>query len=311
MKIREMRIVPVAMADPPLRSAFGLHAPYALRTIVQLTTEDGITGLGETYGGAIPLRDLTAARERVIGQDPYNLARIEAAIAGDPTAAPNRDRAWEGTLSSPVQSFSPVEVACYDIIGKATGRPVADLLGGRFRDAVPFSAYLFYKHAGIGGSDGLAADSTAAKERDDYLASEALSPEGMIRQAREFMDRFGFKSIKLKAGVLPPDEEAATIEAMHETFGPDVPLRIDPNCIWSVETSERIGKRLEGKLEYYEDPTDGKANMAEVAKRVPMPLATNMCTTSWADIPRRSSAARSTSSSPTTISGADWARRSS
>src|SRR5689334_8656458 len=44
MKIREMRVVPVAMADPPLRSAFGLHAPYALRTIVQLTTDDGITG---------------------------------------------------------------------------------------------------------------------------------------------------------------------------------------------------------------------------------------------------------------------------
>ncbi len=37
MKIVEMRVVPVAMADPPLRSAFGLHAPYALRTIVQLT----------------------------------------------------------------------------------------------------------------------------------------------------------------------------------------------------------------------------------------------------------------------------------
>ena len=174
----------------------------------------------------------------MIGQDPYNLARIEAAIAGDPTAAPNKDRPWEGTLSSPVQSFSPIEVACYDIIGKATGRPVADLLGGRFREAVPFSAYLFYKHAGIGGADGLAEESTAAKERDDYLASEALSPEGMVKQAREFMDRFGFKSIKLKAGVLPPDEEAATIEAMYEAFGPDVPLRIDPNCIWSVETSD-------------------------------------------------------------------------
>jgi glucarate dehydratase len=285
MKIREMRVVPVAMADPPLRSAFGLHAPYALRTIVQLTTDDGITGLGETYGGAIPLRDLEAARERVIGQDPYRLTGIEAAITGDQSAASNRDRPWEGAISSPVQTFSPIEVACYDIIGKATGRPVADLLGGRFRDAVPFSAYLFYKHAGAGGADGLAEASTAAKERDDYLAREALDAEGMVRQAREFMDRFGFKSIKLKAGVLPPDEEAATIEAMHEALGPDVPLRIDPNCIWSVETSVRIGRRLAGKLEYYEDPTDGKANMAAVAREVPMPLATNMCTTSWADIP--------------------------
>lgn len=285
MKIREMRVVPVAMADPPLRSAFGLHAPYALRTIVQLITDEGITGLGETYGGAIPLRDLEAARERVIGQDPYHLTRIEAAIAGDPTMAPNKERPWEGTLSSPVQTFSPIEVACYDIIGKATGRPVADLLGGRFRDAVPFSAYLFYKHAGVGGTDGLAENSTAARERDDYLANEALTPEGIVRQAREFVDRFGFKSIKLKGGVLEPLREAESIEAMHEAFGPDMPLRLDPNCIWSVETSVAVGKRLEGKLEYLEDPTDGKANMASVAKRVPMPLATNMCTTSWADIP--------------------------
>ncbi len=285
MKIREMRVVPVAMADPPLRSAFGLHAPYALRTIVQLVTDDGLTGLGETYGGSIPLRDLEAARERVIGQDPYRLTRIEAAVAGDPTAAPNQNRPWEGTLSSPVQTFSPIEVACLDIIGKATGRPVADLLGGRFRDAVPFSAYLFYKHAGVGGVDGLADASTAAKERDDYLAREALSPEGIVQQAREFVERFGFGSIKLKGGVLAPPEEAATIEALHEAFGPEMPLRLDPNCIWGVETSVAVGERLAGKLEYLEDPTDGKANMAAVARRVPLPLATNMCTTSWADIP--------------------------
>ena len=55
MRIVEMRIVPIAIADPPLRSAFGLHAPYALRTIVQLKTDDGLAGLGETYGGSIPL----------------------------------------------------------------------------------------------------------------------------------------------------------------------------------------------------------------------------------------------------------------
>jgi glucarate dehydratase len=285
MRIREMRVVPVAFADTPLRSAFGLHQPYALRTIVQLITDEGITGLGETYGGTMPLRDLEAARERVIGQDPYQLVRIEAALAGDATALQEGDRPWEGTVQTVAQTFSPIEVACYDIIGKATGRPVADLLGGRYRSEVPFSAYLFYKHAGAGGEDGLAEASTAAQVRDDYLAREALSPEGLVRQAQDFMRLFGFKSIKLKAGVLPPLEEAETIEAMYDALGPETPLRIDPNCIWGVETSVEIGKRLEGKLEYYEDPTDGKANMAEVAKRVAMPLATNMCTTSWADIP--------------------------
>src|SRR5690349_20963833 len=126
MKIVEMRVVPVAIADPPLRSAFGLHAPYALRTIVQLKTDDGLTGLGETYGGSIPLQDLEAARALVLGQDPYRLTHLEGAIVGDPTAAFNEDRPWEGRFSTPVQTFSAIEVACYDIIGKATGRPVAD-----------------------------------------------------------------------------------------------------------------------------------------------------------------------------------------
>lgn len=280
MKIVEMRVIPVAIADPPLRSAFGLHAPYALRTIVQLKTDNGLTGLGETYGGTVPLRDLEAVRPLVIGHDPYRFTSLEAAIIGDHNALPNQERPWEGKLSSPVQAFSAIEVACYDLIGKATGRPVADLLGGRYRTQVPFSAYLFYKHAGLGGPDGF-----ATRNRDDYLAREALSPEGIVRQAHDFVQLFGFQSLKLKGGVLPPEQEIATIQALRSEFGPDVPLRLDPNASWTLETSVRSGQALTGLLEYLEDPTEGKAGMAEVARQVPIPLATNMCTISWADIP--------------------------
>lgn len=285
MKIVDMRVIPVAMADPPLRSGFGLHAPYALRTIVQLKTDDGLTGLGETFGGVIPLRDLEAARAHVLGQDPYRLTRLEEAIVGDPTATRDEDRPWEARLSLPAQTFAAIEVACYDIIGKVTGRPVADLLGGRYRDQVPFSAYLFYKHAGIGGEDGLAEASRAARERDDYLVREALSPEAIVRQAQDFVGQFGFKSIKLKGGVLEPEQEVATIQALQEAFGSDVPLRLDPNGFWSVGTSIAVGHHLAGVLEYLEDPVSGRLAMAEVAKRVSQPLATNMCTTSWGDIP--------------------------
>ncbi len=45
MKIVDMRVTPIALVDPPLRSAFGLHAPYALRTIVELVTDDGLVGI--------------------------------------------------------------------------------------------------------------------------------------------------------------------------------------------------------------------------------------------------------------------------
>src|SRR5205814_3640099 len=51
MRIRDFRIHPIAIADPPLRSSYGLHAPYALRTIVELIGDDNVIGISETYGG--------------------------------------------------------------------------------------------------------------------------------------------------------------------------------------------------------------------------------------------------------------------
>src|SRR6476646_4753949 len=82
MRIKEMKLHPIAIADPPLRSSYGLHAPFALRTIVELVSTDGLTGISETYGGDGPLAALEAARENVIGADPFQLARLFRNIAG-------------------------------------------------------------------------------------------------------------------------------------------------------------------------------------------------------------------------------------
>ena len=58
MRITELVLHPIAIADPPLRSSYGLHAPFALRTIVELKTDSGLTGFSETYGGDGPLAGL-------------------------------------------------------------------------------------------------------------------------------------------------------------------------------------------------------------------------------------------------------------
>ena len=71
MKITEMRVTPIAFADPPLLCAMGLHAPYALRIIVELVTDEGIYGLGEVPGGASTTAALEAAQEVVVGKDPF------------------------------------------------------------------------------------------------------------------------------------------------------------------------------------------------------------------------------------------------
>ena len=98
------------------------------------------------------------------------------------------------------------------------------------------------------------------------------------------MDEYGFTAIKLKAGVFPPDEEVAAIKALRAEF-PDLPLRLDPNAAWTVETSIRVGQELDGILEYLEDPTVGIEGMAAVAREASMPLATNMAVVSFDHLP--------------------------
>lgn len=285
MKITDMHVTPIAVGDPPLLNAAGLHAPYALRTIVEIVTDNGLYGLGEVPGSVATTAALEAAADALIGQDPFQLNAITAAVQSrlGPDGAANRDQTpWNPRRLTHI--YSAIEVACFDIMGKAVGRPVCDLLGGRVRDRVDFSAYLFYKYEGAGGTLAFDTDPNAT----GWAAARqkaALDPDGIVAEAKAMCDAFGFKSIKLKGGAMPPDEEADAMIALHEAFGPGTPLRLDPNAIWSVETAVRIGKRLEGILEYYEDPVRGQEAMAEVGKAVNIPRATNMCTTSFDDIP--------------------------
>lgn len=90
------------------------------------------------------------------------------------------------------------------------------------------------------------------------------------------IDEYGFGAVKVKGGVFPPDEEIAGIKALREAF-PELPLRLDPNAAWTVDTSIRVAAELDGIVEYLEDPTPGLDGMAEVAREAKMPLATNMC----------------------------------
>src|SRR5581483_7412703 len=73
MRIKDLRIHPIAIADPPLRSSYGLHAPYALRTIVEIESDDGVVGITETYGGDAQVQQLEALRKQIVGANPYRL----------------------------------------------------------------------------------------------------------------------------------------------------------------------------------------------------------------------------------------------
>jgi glucarate dehydratase len=269
LEVRGVTVTPIAFPDPPLLNSAGVHEPWALRAIVQVRCA-GFTGIGETYGDRPHLDLLNRAAGVLNRLDAFDLAGLEARVAATLGGedAPDRHGLTGGssTAKTLARVVSPFEVALLDVQGQAIGRPVHDLLGGKVRDRVPFSAYLFYKWAGD----------------DDWGA--ALDPDAIVAQARRMIDRYGFTSIKLKGGVFPPDQEIAAIRALRAAF-PDHPLRLDPNAAWTVATSIEVAAATDGLLEYLEDPTGGLAGMAEVAASAPMPLATNMCVVAFADLP--------------------------
>lgn len=279
LKITGVRITPVAVQDPPLLTAIGVHQPYALRSVLEVETDAGLTGIGEAYGDDPTLERLHRAAPALIGLDVFDLNGLHRRVVGALGAAvptevltPLVGAGSQGkAVAATVAAF---EVPCLDLQGKAVGRPVVDLLGGPARTEVPFSAYLFYRWAGHPVAPGY--------PEDDW--GEALDPDGIVAQARRMVDRYGFGSLKLKGGVLPPDQEVETVFALREAF-PGRPLRIDPNANWSVPVALRVAERLSGVLEYLEDPVGGIPQMAEVARATDLPLATNMCVTSMEELP--------------------------
>ena len=293
MRISEVAVHRIAIADPPLRSSYGLHQPYALRTILEITSGDGVTGIAETYGGEAPADALEQLRPRLIGADPFKLTGtlVDMVVGSAASAGAGDARSQtmlvpgENPLDATARTYSAVETACLDLIGKTVGQPVCDLIGGRVRDAVPFSAYPFYKHAGGGG------EGDDVRE-DEY--GEALSPEGIVAQVRQLIAKYGFKDIKFKTGVLDPDIEIESVRALRREFG--LPVRMDPNCAWSVETSIRVGKELREELStatggYLEDPTAGISGMSAVRRALldagcDVPLASNVAVTCFADLPQ-------------------------
>ncbi|WP_086690227.1 glucarate dehydratase family protein [Streptomyces recifensis] len=276
LTVTEVRLTPVLVADPPLLNTQGVHQPYTPRLIVEVVTAGGATGLGETYGDTKYLELARPLADRLVGR---SVTDVNALFSLDLAVDRSREQgAVDAGGLRGVQSadklrlsvLSAFEVACLDAQGRALGLPVHALLGGRLRDSVEYSAYLFYKWAAHPGSDA-----------DEWGA--ALDPHGVVAQARALSERHGFSSFKLKGGVFAPAEEVAAVRALAEAF-PGRPLRLDPNGAWSVPTALKVADEVGGLLEYLEDPVLGTDAMAEVAARTGVPLATNMCVTTFGEI---------------------------
>lgn len=284
--IKDIIVTPIAVADPPLLNCVGVHAPYALRIILQVITEGGVTGISEIPGNKETEDAILRIKKDLIGLDAFQpnhiLQKVTQNLPEESRADDRGGAPWDQRIV--VHLFSAFEVACLDIMGKELNCRVSDLLGGTMREQVPFAAYLFYKFKGAGGEWGYELDPEATGW-DRARQAEATSTQGIIDQAIAMCAEFGYKSIKLKGGFFPPEKEVDDTLEIAKAFAGEMPMRYDPNAIWSLETGLKFAKVFQGKLEYLEDPVRGQKNMSILRKEVDIPLATNMCTTSFSDLP--------------------------
>jgi L-alanine-DL-glutamate epimerase-like enolase superfamily enzyme len=232
-------------ADNPL--VVGLPAPSDTREFVtlELGTDQGLVGIGLTFFGAALTPALKVAVDTlarlVIDDDPSNTEAIAAKL--------RRAAGSSGPGGIFSLALSAVDIACWDLKGKAAGKSVCALLGD-LRDRVPTyaSGALMRQHP------------------VDYLA-----------KAGPRLVDMGFRQMKMQCGSEPT--VAASVErvrVMREVIGPDIDLMCDINQLWSVHHAINVGNRIaDYHLFWLEDPTahDDYPGLARIADALVTPIA--------------------------------------
>jgi D-galactarolactone cycloisomerase len=242
VKIVDVELIQLAkVSDPPHRNAKQAMG-RRVASLVRITTDEGIDGLGEAWCDPALAEGVVLGklRPQVVGEDPFNVERIwRRAFDGGAMYDP------KGAV---VAGLSGIDIACWDVMGKALGQPVARLIGGLGRDAIP--AYASDLHW-----------------RQD--------PAEMARAAAGFVER-GYRTVKTHLGV-DPDGDVRRVRALREAIGPDVGLMVDVNTAFDRPTAIRFGRRIaEYDVTWYEEPLTpmDPEGLAVVRAATGLPIAT-------------------------------------
>jgi len=249
MKIKRVTAHPLTspLAEPFAFSQGWVHRRNA--TIVEIETDDGIVGWGEAFTQGLEPPQISAAvvehalAPLIVGGDP---AAIE--VLWHRMYHATRDYGRKGSV---IAAISAVDIALWDLAGKARGEPVHRLLGGAFRDSVKAYATGFYRKQGHGETPRLVTEA-----RDRAAA--------------------GFTAVKVKVGFGVADD-IAVLRAIHEALaGSGVAMLMDANHGYGVAEAIALGRAV-GDLDlgWFEEPVapEDHAGYAEVRRAVPMPIA--------------------------------------
>lgn len=251
MRIESIESLPVTIPiEAPILTCYGALSSYS-RNVIVIKTDNGLTGYAETSAWIKP-DQVRAFATLLQGWSPWEIGRIASRIGN-----------WNYYQRTELL-VAAIEMACLDVQAKAAGIPLYELLGGKVRDKAPVAAYIFFRHANA-----------------DHVGQVHSAGE-VVDFTKSLVERFGFRTIKLKGGYFSAEDDLRAMQALRDTFGSDYRLRIDPQGAWSPPTAITVGQELDKiGLEYFEDPSWGMAAMAQVRGQVKSQLATNMCVTTF------------------------------
>lgn len=241
MKITRIEPIPVSVPLKKGLSAKTAHGEHAtsLFVLVRVHTDQGIIGLGEATISALWSGETQASTVAAIK------GYIEPVLVGkDPRDITACRRAMDFIIKLNPFTKAAVEMALWDIAGKAAGLPVYQLLGGKVRDEIRIKLVLW------------AFDIPA------------------VRKMAELFLGWGVSCLKVKVG-LDPESDIARVKAVRELAGPQMAMTIDANTGWTISQAKHCLRRLaETNLVLAEQPIPpgDPAAMAELRRDTPFPI---------------------------------------
>jgi D-galactarolactone cycloisomerase len=234
--------------------------------VVEITTEDGLSGWGECIGPARLNAAIVASWAPLLtGQDALAVDRLWLALYNG-----LRDQGQKGLA---LTALSGVDVALWDLRGRHWGEPVWRLMGGRFRDSVSAYATGTYRRgAGWRSLESRRRETHHSGGDADALVRDTLSY--LVDEVRGYVAQ-GFRAAKLKIG-FGVAQDVALIRAVREAVGPRVGLMLDANHGYDAIDAIRLGRAIaDCDIGWFEEPVvpDDLDSYVEVRRGQPIPVA--------------------------------------
>jgi glucarate dehydratase len=238
MKIRSITATPVNIPfTAPYRFSYGSIASVT-KTVIELTTEDGVVGLGECADGDRSA-DVIKAGDRLIGQDVRDIHGAQNLLVPGMSYTP-----W-GNVLAQRRVFGGIEMAMWDARGKTESVPLYLMLGGKVRDEIALTEYFSYRLPG-------------PKEKGES------SPKEIAAFCARMIEQHDAKILEGKMATVDLDEELVMLTEIRSAIG-DRELRLDANGGWTVPTAREALKKITPfNVSWFEEPVETYEEMAQL-----------------------------------------------